>query len=110
MATVYDCIDKERDNSGTIRRLLLKQVDTGQTGWVAKDALKASMSQHKVQVRNLRIDDSGKLVDCKSSAPIQQQPQRREESRLDNEELLKYLKQLEESSKESDSKIIRILR
>lgn len=110
MATVYDCIDKERDNSGTIRRLLLKQVDTGQTGWVAKDALKASMSQHKVQVRNLRIDDSGKLVDCKSSAPIQQQPQRREESRLNNEELLKYLKQLEESSKESDSKIIRILR
>ena len=59
MATAYDCIDKERDNSGTIRRLLLKQVDTGQTGWVAKDALKASMSQHKVQVRNLRIDDSG---------------------------------------------------
>lgn len=107
MGAVYECLNKERDSNGIIRNILLKQLDTGQTRWVKKDMLKSLMSQGKVEVTNLRIDDSGKLVDCKTSDKPRQTPV---VQRLQNDEVLGYLKQLEESSKESDTKIIRILR
>lgn len=106
---IFECLDKKRDQNGIVQNLLLVNKDTNQKQWVAKDRLKAAMSQGSVFITNMRIDSSGKLIDCESQkVPKQNNP--KQGNSLDTDEVLKYLKQLEESSKDGDTRIIKILR
>lgn len=106
----YKCLDKERDASGAIKRILLKNLATGKQGWIDKDKLKSMMNTHQISVINLRVDSGGKLIDVESPTGSQENRQPQTQPRLDNEVILNYLKTLEASSKEQDGKIIRILR
>lgn len=106
---VYTCLDKERDTSGSIKRILL-QAENGEKRWVSKDRLKALMNQGRIQVLNLRIDPSGKLIDTQSNIQNNKSQDNRENRRISDEETLRLLKALEATSKESDARIIKILR
>ena len=105
----FECLDKQRDNSGSIRKILLRDTSNGEQRWVEKDKLKSLMNQGKINVTNLKIDSAGKLVDTESTQINERRNQSRKED-TDSDEIIKLIKSLESSSRESDNKIVKILK
>lgn len=103
----YTCLNKERDSNGAIKKVLL-QAENGEKRWVHKDQLKSLMNSGRINVTNLRIDASGKLIDSESG--VNKQADSIQQRRMSDDETLKILRSLESSSKENDTRIIRILR
>lgn len=107
---VLTCVDKCKSPSGDITHLVLQEVGSDKRIQMTKDQLKLLITNKKVEVTNLKVDNGGRLVDrnpkeFEDSRKSENTPPKKTD--ITNEELLDQIRLLEEQGNKALANLIK---
>ena len=109
MIPTYRCISKSQDR----KKFVLQDLQSQKQYRVDKTELKTKLSANQVRITNLQIDNQGRLVDKQETNSDKQENQQNNARKLadmTNRELKEYIDSLSENDKQTNNRLLMILR
>lgn len=109
MIPTYRCISKSQDR----KKFVLQDLQSQKQYRVDRTELKTKLSTNQVRITNLQIDNQGRLVDKQETNSDKQENQQntaRKLSDMTNRELKEYIDSLSENDKQTNNRLLMILR
>lgn len=109
MIPTYRCISKSQDR----KKFVLQDLQSQKQYRVDRTELKTKLSANQVRITNLQIDNQGRLVDKQETNVDKQENQQntaRKLSDMTNRELKEYIDSLSENDKQTNNRLLMILR
>lgn len=109
MIPTYRCISKSQDR----KKFVLQDLQSQKQYRVDRTELKTKLSANQVRITNLQIDNQGRLVDKQETNSDKQENQQntaRKLSDMTNRELKEYIDSLSENDKQTNNRLLMILR
>ena len=109
MIPTYRCISKSQDR----KKFVLQDLQSQKQYKVDRTELKTKLSANQVRITNLQIDNQGRLVDKQETNSDKQENQQntaRKLSDMTNRELKEYIDSLSENDKQTNNRLLMILR
>lgn len=109
MIPTYRCISKSQDR----KKFVLQDLQSQKQYRVDRTELKTKLSTNQVRITNLQIDNQGRLVDKQETNADKQENQQntaRKLADMTNRELKEYIDSLSENDKQTNNRLLMILR
>lgn len=109
MIPTYRCISKSQDR----KKFVLQDLQSQKQYRVDRTELKTKLSANQVRITNLQIDNQGRLVDKQETNSDKQENQQntaRKLADMTNRELKEYIDSLSENDKQTNNRLLMILR
>ena len=109
MIPTYRCISKSQDR----KKFVLQDLQSQKQYRVDRTELKTKLSTNQVRITNLQIDNQGRLVDKQETNTDKQENQQntaRKLADMTNRELKEYIDSLSENDKQTNNRLLMILR
>lgn len=109
MIPTYRCISKSQDR----KKFVLQDLQSQKQYKVDRTELKTKLSTNQVRITNLQIDNQGRLVDKQETNTDKHENQQnaaRKLADMTNRELKEYIDSLSENDKQTNNRLLMILR
>lgn len=109
MIPTYRCISKSQDR----KKFVLQDLQSQKQYRVDRTELKTKLSTNQVRITNLQIDNQGRLVDKQETNTDKHENQQntaRKLADMTNRELKEYIDSLSENDKQTNNRLLMILR
>lgn len=109
MIPTYRCISKSQDR----KKFVLQDLQSQKQYRVDRTELKTKLSTNQVRITNLQIDNQGRLVDKQETNTDKHENQKntaRKLADMTNRELKEYIDSLSENDKQTNNRLLMILR
>lgn len=109
MIPTYRCISKSQDR----KKFVLQDLQSQKQYRVDRTELKTKLSANQVRITNLQIDNQGRLVDKQETNTDKHENQQntaRKLADMTNRELKEYIDSLSENDKQTNNRLLMILR